>query len=34
MPFPKGTVRVFKEDVDDGSLEFIGEDSINHIPKN
>ena len=34
IPFPKGTVRVFKTDEDDGSLEFIGEDSINHTPKN
>jgi hypothetical protein len=25
---------VFKEDQDDGSLEFIGEDSIDHTPKN
>lgn len=33
IAFPKGTVRVFKEDNADGSLEFIGEDSINHTPK-
>lgn len=33
IPFPKGIVRVFKSDDSDGSLEFIGEDSINHIPK-
>ena len=33
MPMPKGTVRVFKEDSADGSLEFIGEDSIDHTPK-
>lgn len=33
IPFPKGTVRVFKTDSADGSLEFIGEDSINHTPK-
>ena len=33
MPLPKGTVRVFKEDQDDGSIEFIGEDSIGHTPK-
>jgi len=26
-------VRVFKADDSDGSLEFIGEDSINHTPK-
>lgn len=33
MPLPKGTVRVFKEDEADKSLEFIGEDSIAHTPK-
>lgn len=33
LPLPKGTVRVFKEDKADGSLEFIGEDSIDHTPK-
>lgn len=33
IPFPKGTVRVFKSDEDDGSLEFVGEDSIDHTPK-
>ena len=33
IPLPKGTVRVFKEDSADGSLEFIGEDSIDHTPK-
>lgn len=33
MPMPKGIVRVFKEDEADKSLEFIGEDSINHTPK-
>lgn len=32
MPLPKGTVRVFKAD-SDGSLEFIGEDEIEHTPK-
>lgn len=30
VPLPKGTVRAFKEDEADGSLEFIGEDSIDH----
>ena len=33
MALPKGTVRVFKEDSADGSLEFLGEDSIDHTPK-
>ena len=33
VPMPKGTVRVFKTDNADGSLEFIGEDSIDHTPK-
>jgi hypothetical protein len=32
MPLPKGTVRVYKEDKD-GSLQFIGEDQIDHTPK-
>ncbi len=34
MPLPAGKVRVFKEDPDDGSLELIGEDRIDHTPKN
>ena len=33
IALPKGTFRVFKEDEADGSLEFIGEDSIDHTPK-
>lgn len=32
MPLPKGTIRVYKED-DTGSRQFIGEDSIDHTPK-
>ena len=32
IPLPKGKVRVYKRDVD-GSLEFIGEDKIDHTPK-
>lgn len=32
MPLPKGTIRVYKEDKD-GSLQFIGEDRIDHTPK-
>lgn len=32
MPLPEGRVRVNKADVD-GSLEFIGEDTIDHTPK-
>jgi hypothetical protein len=32
MPLPAGTARVYKED-DAGSLQFIGEDRINHTPK-
>ena len=32
MPLPKGTVRVYKSD-SDGSFEFIGEDQIDHTPK-
>ncbi len=33
VPLPAGKVRVYKAD-DDGSLEFIGEDSIDHTPRN
>jgi hypothetical protein len=32
MPLPKGTVRVFKQD-SSGSAQFIGEDSIDHTPR-
>jgi hypothetical protein len=32
IPLPKGKIRVYKADVD-GSLEFIGEDEIDHTPK-
>ncbi|OYT41892.1 MAG: DUF4139 domain-containing protein [Candidatus Altiarchaeales archaeon ex4484_43] len=32
IPLPKGTVRVFKKD-SEGKLQFIGEDSIDHTPK-
>ncbi len=32
FPLPKGTVRVYKKD-GDGSLQFIGEDTIDHTPK-
>jgi hypothetical protein len=32
MPLPKGTVRVYKADTD-GSLQFVGEDHIDHTPK-
>lgn len=32
IPLPAGKVRVFKAD-DDGSLEFIGEDRIDHVPR-
>lgn len=32
MPLPKGTVRVYKAD-QDGSIQFIGEDAIDHTPK-
>ncbi|MBN1155785.1 DUF4139 domain-containing protein [candidate division KSB1 bacterium] len=33
IPLPMGKVRVYKEDVKDKSLEFIGEDKIEHTPK-
>lgn len=32
MPLPKGKVKVYKKDTD-GSLQFIGEDAIDHTPK-
>lgn len=32
MPLPKGKVRVYKKD-QDGALQFIGEDNIDHTPK-
>lgn len=32
VPLPKGTVRVYKHD-SEGSLQFVGEDSIDHTPK-
>jgi hypothetical protein len=32
IPLPKGTVRVYKAD-HEGSLQFVGEDSIDHTPK-
>jgi hypothetical protein len=32
LPLPKGKIRVMKAD-DDGSLEFVGEDEIDHTPK-
>ncbi len=32
MPLPQGKIRVYKKD-QDGSLQFVGEDSINHTPR-
>ena len=32
MPLPQGKIRVYKEDVDK-ALEFVGEDRIDHTPK-
>ena len=34
IPLPKGRIRVSKVDPADGSLEFIGEDVIDHTPRN
>ncbi len=34
IALPKGKVRVFKRDPADDSLEFVGEDQIDHTPKN
>lgn len=33
MPLPKGVVRVYKKDKD-GALQFVGEDAIDHTPRN
>jgi len=33
IPLPAGRIRVYKEDEADGSLEFVGEDRIDHTPK-
>jgi len=33
MPLPRGLVRLYKLDPDDGALEFIGEDLIDHTPR-
>jgi len=33
MPLPAGKVRVYKQDPDDKALEFIGEERIDHTPK-
>jgi hypothetical protein len=33
MPLPKGKVRVYKRDAADNDLEFVGEDQIDHTPK-
>ncbi|AQQ09179.1 hypothetical protein L21SP3_00979 [Sedimentisphaera cyanobacteriorum] len=33
MPLPEGLIRAFKEDKEDGSLEFVGESGIKHTPK-
>ena len=33
MPLPKGKVRVYKRDPADNDLEFVGEDQIDHTPK-
>lgn len=33
MPLPKGKVRVYKRDQADGTLEFVGEDLIDHTAK-
>jgi hypothetical protein len=34
IPLPKGKVKFYSEDPEDGSLEFIGEDHIDHTPQN
>ncbi len=34
LAMPQGKIKLYKEDAADGSLEFIGEDGIEHTPKN
>ncbi|MCP4067341.1 MAG: DUF4139 domain-containing protein [Phycisphaeraceae bacterium] len=34
VPLPKGRIRAYKQDAADGSLEFVGEDLIDHTPRN
>ncbi len=34
IPMPEGKIKLYKEDDGDGALEFIGEDQIDHTPKN
>ena len=34
VPMPAGIVRFYREDSDDGNLEFVGENTINHTPTN
>ena len=34
MPLPQGRIRAYKQDPKDGTLEFIGEDLIEHTPRN
>ncbi len=34
VPLPKGRIRAYKQDSADGSLEFVGEDLIDHTPRN
>lgn len=34
IPLPAGTVRLYKQDPDDEAVEFIGEDRIEHTPRN
>ena len=33
IPLPKGSIKVYSQNEEDKGLEFIGEDSINHTPK-
>jgi len=34
LPLPKGVIKVYRRDVADGNLEFVGEDKIDHTPIN
>ncbi|BDU50953.1 DUF4139 domain-containing protein [Haliovirga abyssi] len=33
IAFPKGKIKIYKKDLEDNSSEFVGEDRINHTPK-
>jgi hypothetical protein len=34
VPLPGGTIRFYREDSEDGNIEFVGENTIDHTPRN